>query len=114
MPYSSAYVRNASLGVVKDEAIADDAVVSFEPWRYDSIIEVFTEDAAQAGRVVVNASTGTAAKVSGTSSVAGSGGSKSGNSGTDGNLTVGADSAGMVYVENRLGSQKTVRVREVT
>jgi len=115
MPYSEAYFRSAGVGQTMNLSITDDDAVSFEPTYFDTVLLVWTDDGAEAAIVMAgthsDGAVGTA--LNSTANAVASTGSKVGTDGTDGQLAISPHTDGMVYIENRLGGTKNVRVREI-
>ncbi len=93
-------------------AIADDSFFAFKPERFQGVVQVWTSGASATYGMARFIAVGTAdcdlvGSVS-TADVEVTTGALAGTTGTDAKLTISAANTGIIYIENRLGSSKTI------
>ncbi len=93
------------------DSMADDSAISFTPGKTNSFMLVYAvgSEGTTYGLVLFNTDTPTVTSISAGSALAVTTGVLAGTTGTDTKLTISAHTDGKVYIENRLGSTKTVK-----
>ena len=90
----------------------DDVAISFAPRRSDGHVLVSMQGSEYYGHAWMRTSTAASVKVSGGSSFAVTNAALTGTTGTDGNVTLGAQ-PGLLYLENRSGNSQTISITQL-